>query len=149
MIQWSRNGRQARGQLERILILLQRAHRSPCYLFYVLLYFLTMGIVREQYSKCHSRHFFIYACADSSEWGLFGRCARSAFRRTPSGRLICKTLFLYQRYTKGIQKADVIKYASLFCQVFFTKLAYFLHISKKNRTFVPEMLYMYILVVFI
>ena len=26
-----------------------------------------------------------YACADSSEWGLFGRCARSAFRRTPSG----------------------------------------------------------------
>ena len=27
-----------------------------------------------------------YACADSSKWGLFGRCARSAFRRTPSGR---------------------------------------------------------------
>ena len=26
-----------------------------------------------------------YACADSSKWGLFGRCARSAFRRTPSG----------------------------------------------------------------
>ena len=31
-------------------------------------------------------HLF-YACADSSEWGLFGRCARSAFRRTPSGRV--------------------------------------------------------------
>ena len=28
-----------------------------------------------------------YACADSSEWGLFGRCARSAFHRTPSGRV--------------------------------------------------------------
>ena len=27
-----------------------------------------------------------YACADSSKWELFGRCARSAFRRTPSGR---------------------------------------------------------------
>ena len=26
-----------------------------------------------------------YACADSSKWGLFGRYARSAFRRTPSG----------------------------------------------------------------
>ena len=50
---------------------------------------------------------------------------------------ISKSLFLYQRYTKGIQKAGAIKYASLFCQVFFTKLAYFLHISKKNRTFAP------------
>ena len=28
-----------------------------------------------------------YACADSSKWGLFGRYTRSAFRRTPSGRL--------------------------------------------------------------
>ena len=68
------------------------AHRCAFYLFYVLLYFLTMGIVREQYSKCHSRHFFIYACADSSEWGLFGRCARSAFRRTPSGRVAQRKL---------------------------------------------------------
>ena len=31
-----------------------------------------------------------YACADSSKWGLFGRCTRSAFRRTPSGRLTRK-----------------------------------------------------------
>ena len=45
-----------------------------------------MGIVREQYSKCHSRHFFIYARVSSSEWELFGHIARSAFRRTPSGR---------------------------------------------------------------
>ena len=72
-----------------------------------MLYFLTMGIVREQYSKCHSRHFFIYACADSSKWGLFGRYTRSAFRRTPSGPETCKSLFLYQRYTKGIQKASI------------------------------------------
>ena len=35
-----------------------------------------------------------YACADSSKWGLFGRCARSAFRRTPSGRLIRSQLYL-------------------------------------------------------
>ena len=28
-----------------------------------------------------------YAHARSSEWGLFGHIARSAFRRTPSGRL--------------------------------------------------------------
>ena len=33
-----------------------------------------------------------YACADSSEWGLFGRCARSAFRRTPSGRVARREL---------------------------------------------------------
>ena len=96
----------------------QLAHRYAWYLFYVLLYFLTMGIVREQYSKCHSRHFFIYACADSSKWGLFGRCARSAFRRTPSGRETCKTLFLYQRYTKGIQKAGAIKYGCPFAIYF-------------------------------
>ena len=32
---------------------------------------------------------------------------RSAFRRTPSGRLIYKSLFLYQRYTKGIEKASI------------------------------------------
>ena len=32
-----------------------------------------------------------YACACSSEWGLFGRCARSAFCRTPSHcRVRCK-----------------------------------------------------------
>ena len=68
----------------------EMSYRCPCYLFYVLLYFLTMGIVREQYSKCHSRHFFIYAHANSSEWGLIGHFARSAFRRTPSGRLICR-----------------------------------------------------------
>ena len=35
-----------------------------------------------------------YACADSSKWGLFGRCARSAFRRTPSGPEICSMLAL-------------------------------------------------------
>jgi hypothetical protein len=29
------------------------------FLFYVLRFFLTMGIVRAQYSKCHPRHFFI------------------------------------------------------------------------------------------
>ena len=39
-----------------------------------------MGIVRKQYPKCHSRHFFIYASARSLEWGLFGHCARSAFQ---------------------------------------------------------------------
>ena len=31
-----------------------------------------------------------YTCADSSKWGLFGRCARSAFRRTTSGRITCR-----------------------------------------------------------
>ena len=60
----------------------QISHRCPCYQFYVLLYFLTMGIVREQYSKCHSGHFFIYACADSSEWGLFS-LSRSAWSPRP------------------------------------------------------------------
>ena len=29
------------------------------FLFYVLRFSLTMGIVRAQYSKCHPRHFFI------------------------------------------------------------------------------------------
>ena len=33
-----------------------------------------------------------YACADSSEWGLFGRCARSAFRHTPLGPETCGEL---------------------------------------------------------
>ena len=31
-----------------------------------------------------------YAHANSSEWGLIGHFARSAFRRTPSGRLTCR-----------------------------------------------------------
>ena len=31
--------------------------------------------------------FLFYAHANSSEWGLIGHFARSAFRRTPSGRL--------------------------------------------------------------
>ena len=51
---------------------LQKAHRSP---IDVLILF--------------------YACADSSEWGLFGRCARSAFRRTPSGPETCRKFVDY------------------------------------------------------
>ena len=69
----------------------QMSQRCLCYLFYVLLYFLTMGIVREQYSKCHSRHFFIYACAVSSEWGLFS-LSRSAWSPRPPSLFEAKSL---------------------------------------------------------
>ena len=34
----------------------------------------------------HRCAFLFYARVSSSEWGLFGHIARSAFRRTPSGR---------------------------------------------------------------
>ena len=98
MIQWSRSGRLARSQLESDLIQPQKAHRCPRD---VLVLF--------------------YACADSSKWGLFGRCARSAFRRTPSGRLTCKSLFLYQRYTKGIQITGTMEYGCTFA-IYFSQI---------------------------
>ena len=42
--------------------------------------------------KCLGWHFFIYACADSSKWGLSKHCARSAFYRTPTDPEICGEL---------------------------------------------------------
>jgi hypothetical protein len=53
-----------------------------------------------------------YAHANSSEWGLIGHFARSAFRRTPSGRLICRGFLVKMQHKQHffIQKlADVGK----------------------------------------
>ena len=54
-----------------------------------------------------------YACADSSKWGLFGRYTRSAFRCTPSGRLICSMPILKNEevtfYTNNTNKSSFHK----------------------------------------
>ena len=46
-------------------------------------------------------------------------------------------------YTKGIlrvYKRSVLEIWLYFCYVFLIKLAYFLHISKKNTTFAPDII---------
>ena len=53
-----------------------------------------------------------YAHANSSEWGLIGHFARSAFRRTPSGSLTCWGFLVKMQHKQHffIQKlADVGK----------------------------------------
>ena len=47
----------------------------------------------DRLQMCYSgRLFLFYACTDTSEWRLLGCCARSAFRRTPSGRVAYREL---------------------------------------------------------
>ena len=43
-------------------------------------------ITTDKAQLAHRCAFLFYARVSSSEWELFGHIARSAFRRTPSGR---------------------------------------------------------------
>ena len=92
--------------------------RCACELFYVLLNSLTMGIVRSQYSKCHSRHFFIYACADSSKWGLFS-LSRSAWSPRPPSLFLAAGARLFRSQksigfsTLGVRSVALLQVAKL------------------------------------
>ena len=62
-----------------------------------------------------------YACADSSKWGLFGRCARSAFRRTPSGPEICREFMANTRAKcKAIKNNKRAEISALLCYIHLT-----------------------------
>ena len=63
------------------------------FLFYVLRFSLTMGIVRAQYSKCHPRHFFI-SRRSLARLTEIGRCFVARYKRGKRDSNLNKQLFL-------------------------------------------------------